>query len=74
MGLWWRKRAEPGGGRDDSLPIIRLQDVSKTFKENAEEYVAALRQQHVLRATCYVLRAQTCYVLRPVLRAASRAT
>ncbi len=37
MGLWWRRRAEPGGGRDDSLPIVRLQDVSKTFKENAEE-------------------------------------
>jgi putative ABC transport system ATP-binding protein len=42
MGLWWRKRVQPAGGRDESLPIIRLQNVSKTFKEDAEEDTIAL--------------------------------
>ena len=42
MGLWWRKRTEPGGGRDEGLPIIRLRDVSKTFKGDAEEDTIAL--------------------------------
>ena len=47
MGLWWRKRVESSGGRDESLPIIRLQNVSKTFKGDAEEDTIALDQVSV---------------------------
>ena len=44
MGLWWRKRtsADGGGTRDTSLPIIRLEGVSKVFKGDADEETVAL--------------------------------
>ena len=42
MGLWFRKRAAPSAKTDESLPIIRLQGVSKTFKGEADEDTVAL--------------------------------
>ena len=42
MGLWRRKRPEGQGSRDASLPIIRLMNVSKTFKGDADEDTIAL--------------------------------
>src|SRR5688500_8105482 len=43
MGLWWRKRTEPEGtARDESLPIIRLEGISKRFTGDAEDDTVAL--------------------------------
>src|SRR4030095_1413437 len=42
MGLWFRKRATPAAKGDESLPIIRLQRVSKTFKGESDDDTAAL--------------------------------
>ena len=42
MGLWFRKRAAPSAKTDESLPIICLQGVSKTFKGEADEDTVAL--------------------------------
>src|SRR5688572_31958868 len=41
MGLWWRK-PEKRESRDESMPLVRLQNVSKTFKGDAEEDTVAL--------------------------------
>ena len=42
MSLWFRKRATPAAKGDESLPIIRLQGVSKTFKGESDEDTVAL--------------------------------
>jgi putative ABC transport system ATP-binding protein len=42
MGLWFRKRAAAAADRDDTLPIIRLQDVSKRFRGESDEDTTAL--------------------------------
>jgi putative ABC transport system ATP-binding protein len=43
MGLWWRKRAaEDRGGHDATLPIIRLEGMTKIFKGDADEETRAL--------------------------------
>src|SRR5829696_7320906 len=43
MSLWWRKRPESQReNRDESMPIIRLEHVSKTFKGDAYEDTVAL--------------------------------
>ena len=42
MGLWFRKRAAPAAARDDTLPIIRLEGVSKTFRGESDEDTVAL--------------------------------
>ena len=43
MGLWFRKRATPAASRsDESLPIIRLQGVSKTFRGESDDDTVAL--------------------------------
>src|SRR5690348_17131667 len=42
MGLWWRKRSAPGTQRDESLPLVRLENVSKAFKGDADEDTVAL--------------------------------
>jgi len=47
MALWWRKRAEGAGARDESMPIIRLRNVSKTFKGDADEDTTALAEVSV---------------------------
>jgi putative ABC transport system ATP-binding protein len=39
---WFRKRAPAAAERDDSLPIIRLEDVSKTFRGDANDDTVAL--------------------------------
>ena len=41
MGRWWRK-PEKRDTRDESMPVIRLQNVSKTFKGDADEDTVAL--------------------------------
>jgi putative ABC transport system ATP-binding protein len=41
MGLWWRK-PEKRERRDESMPIIRLNGVSKTFRGDADEDTVAL--------------------------------
>jgi putative ABC transport system ATP-binding protein len=47
MAPWWRKRAESAGARDESMPIIRLRNVSKTFKGDADEDTTALAEVSV---------------------------
>jgi putative ABC transport system ATP-binding protein len=42
MGLWWRKRPGSQGSRDESMPIIRLRNVAKTFKGDADDDTIAL--------------------------------
>jgi putative ABC transport system ATP-binding protein len=42
MGPWFRKRATPAARSDESLPIIRLQSVSKTFKGESDDDTVAL--------------------------------
>ena len=42
MALWFRKRAPETAGRDENLPIIRLQNVSKTFRGESDEDTVAL--------------------------------
>jgi len=42
MGLWWRKKQDEQGGRDAGMAIIRLRNVSKTFKGDADEDTVAL--------------------------------
>jgi putative ABC transport system ATP-binding protein len=42
MGLWFKKREPAAAQPDDSLPIIRLERVSKTFKGDAEDDTVAL--------------------------------
>ncbi len=42
MGLWFRKTEPAAAKRDDTLPIIRLERVSKTFKGEAEDDTVAL--------------------------------
>ena len=42
MGLLWRKREAPAAQRDEKLPIIRLEGVSKTFKGESDEDTVAL--------------------------------
>src|SRR3954452_8541384 len=42
MGFWFGKRAAPAAAPDDTLPIIRLQHVSKTFKGESEDDTVAL--------------------------------
>ena len=42
MGLWWRKRTSGPNPQDESMPIIRLENVSKTFKGDADEDTVAL--------------------------------
>jgi len=42
MGLFWRKREAPAARRDENLPIIRLDRVSKTFKGESDEDTVAL--------------------------------
>lgn len=42
MGLLWRKREAPAAQRNENLPIIRLEGVSKTFKGESEEDTVAL--------------------------------
>src|SRR5215218_10266771 len=42
MGLWWRKKQEDRSAGDTGMPIIRLQNVSKMFKGDAEEDTVAL--------------------------------
>jgi putative ABC transport system ATP-binding protein len=42
MGLWFRKREPAAAERDESLPIIRLERVSKTFKGESEDDTVAL--------------------------------
>ena len=43
MGLFWRKKTDTETARrDDSLPIIRLEHVSKVFKGDADEETVAL--------------------------------
>ena len=41
MGLWWRK-PENATPATRSMPVIRLQNVSKTFKGDADEDTVAL--------------------------------
>ena len=41
MGLWWKK-PDKRDSRDESLPIIRLENVSKTFRGDANEDTVAL--------------------------------
>ena len=43
MGLWWRK-PEKRDSRDESMPLVRLQNVSKTFKGDADEDTVALAE------------------------------
>ena len=48
MGLWFRKRGTPAGGKsDESLPIIRLQGVSKTFRGESDDDTIALDEVSV---------------------------
>ena len=42
MGLWFRKRAPAAAKSDESLPIIRLEGVSKTFKGESDDDTVAL--------------------------------
>jgi putative ABC transport system ATP-binding protein len=42
MSPWFRKRATSAARSDDSLPLIRLQGVSKTFKGESDEDTVAL--------------------------------
>jgi len=43
MGLWWRRRAASGtASRDTTLPIMRLEGVSKVFKGEGDEETHAL--------------------------------
>jgi putative ABC transport system ATP-binding protein len=43
MGLFWRKKTETDSARrDESLPIIRLEHISKVFKGDADEETVAL--------------------------------
>ena len=42
MGLWFRKRATNAVKGDETLPIIRLQGVSKTFKGESDDDTVAL--------------------------------
>jgi putative ABC transport system ATP-binding protein len=42
MGLWFRKRAPETAKRDENLPIIRLDRVSKTFKGDSDDDTVAL--------------------------------
>jgi putative ABC transport system ATP-binding protein len=43
MGLWWRKNQNAErGGAEAGMPIIRLENVSKTFKGDADEDTVAL--------------------------------
>jgi hypothetical protein len=43
MGLFWRKKtATDSARRDESLPIIRLEHISKIFKGDADEETVAL--------------------------------
>jgi putative ABC transport system ATP-binding protein len=43
MGFWWRKReGEDSGQRDASLPLVRLEGISKVFKGDADEETHAL--------------------------------
>src|SRR5918995_6876029 len=42
MSPWWRKRASGQNPRDETMPIIRLENVSKTFKGDADEDTVAL--------------------------------
>jgi putative ABC transport system ATP-binding protein len=43
MGLWWRKRpASDRASQDTTLPILRLQTVSKVFKGDEDEETRAL--------------------------------
>ena len=46
MGLWWRK-PEKRDSRDESMPLVRLQNVSKTFKGDADEDTVALAEVSV---------------------------
>ena len=46
MGLWWRK-PEKRDSRDESMPLVRLQNVSKTFKGDADEDTVALSEVSV---------------------------
>ena len=46
MGLWWRK-PEKRESRDESMPLVRLQKVSKTFKGDADEDTVALAEVSV---------------------------
>jgi len=41
MGLFWRK-AEKRESRDESMPLVRLQHLTKTFKGDADENTVAL--------------------------------
>jgi putative ABC transport system ATP-binding protein len=43
MGLWWKKRAPAGGSeRDENLPLVRLQSISKRFRGDADDDTVAL--------------------------------
>ena len=42
MGMWFRKRGTPAAKGDESLPIIRFQGVSKTFKGESDDDTVAL--------------------------------
>jgi putative ABC transport system ATP-binding protein len=43
MGLWWRKRSDARPEqRDSTLPLIRLQGITKVFKGDADEETHAL--------------------------------
>src|SRR5829696_2839583 len=43
MGLFWRKKTDSGKtDRDETLPIIRLEGVTKVFKGDADEETVAL--------------------------------
>jgi putative ABC transport system ATP-binding protein len=43
MGLWWRKRTDDvSAARDASMPLIRLEGISKVFKGDADEETHAL--------------------------------
>ena len=42
MGLWFRKTEPAAAKRDESLPIIRLEGVSKTFKGESDDDTVAL--------------------------------
>jgi putative ABC transport system ATP-binding protein len=42
MGLWFRKRAPAAAKRDENLPIIRLERVSKTFAGDSDDDTIAL--------------------------------
>ena len=41
MGLWWRK-TEKRESRDESMPLVRLQNLTKTFKGDADDETVAL--------------------------------